>query len=120
MKDRTYRFAEFELRLDEGELRTSESTIRMQEKPLLLLSALLDRPQRLVTREELRNRMWDSRTIVDYEQGINVAAKKVRDALRDSAEHPRFMETVAKKGYRFLFLSKWSRRLCPRRVFPHR
>jgi TolB-like protein/DNA-binding winged helix-turn-helix (wHTH) protein/Tfp pilus assembly protein PilF len=102
MEGRTYRFAEFELNVAESELRTAYSVVRLQRKPLLLLSALLDHPQRLVTREELRDRMWDGRTIVDYEQGINVAAKKVRDALGDSAENPKYMETVARKGYRLL------------------
>jgi TolB-like protein/DNA-binding winged helix-turn-helix (wHTH) protein/Tfp pilus assembly protein PilF len=102
MQDRIYRFAEFELNSGEGELRANNSITRLQEKPLRLLCALLDHPQRLVTREQLRERMWDNRTIVDFEQGINVAAKKVRDALGDSAENPRFIETVAKKGYRLL------------------
>ena len=102
MKDRIYRFAQFELNLAESELRTGDSTVLIQEKPLLLLSALLDNPQRLVTREQLRDRMWDSRTVVNYEQGINVAIKKVRDALGDSAENPKFIETVAKKGYRLI------------------
>lgn len=102
MKDRIYKFAEFELSAADGELRTETSTVRLQEKPLLLLSALLDHPQKLVTREELRERMWNSDTFVDYEQGINVAIKKVRSALGDSADNPRFVQTVAKKGYRFL------------------
>jgi TolB-like protein/DNA-binding winged helix-turn-helix (wHTH) protein/tetratricopeptide (TPR) repeat protein len=102
MQDRTYRFGQFELKLPEGELRANDAIVRLQGKPLLLLGALLDHPQRLVTREQLRNRMWDSRTVVDYEQGINVAIKKVRDALGDSAENPKYIETVARKGYRFL------------------
>jgi TolB-like protein/DNA-binding winged helix-turn-helix (wHTH) protein/Tfp pilus assembly protein PilF len=102
MKNRIYRFAQFELNLAESELRTGNSTVLIQEKPLLLLTALLDNPQRLVTREQLRDRMWDSRTVVNYEQGINVAIKKVRDALGDSAENPTFIETVAKKGYRLI------------------
>lgn len=80
MKDWVYKFAEFELSAVDGELRTENSSIRLQEKPLLLLSALLDHPQRLVTREQLRERMWNSDTFVDYEQGINVAIKKVRSA----------------------------------------
>src|SRR5271163_4260781 len=102
MRHRVYKFAEFELILPDGDLRTANSTVRLQEKPLLLLSELLDHPQHLVTRQQLRDRMWDPRTIVDYEQGINVAVKKVRDALGDSSESPRFIETVAKKGYRIL------------------
>ena len=97
-----YRFAEFELLSAEGELRIGDSSIRLQEKPLRLLMVLLENPQRLVTREQLRERMWDSDTFVDYELGINVAVMKVRDALGDSAENPRFIQTVAKKGYRFL------------------
>jgi len=102
MENRIYRFAQFELNLAEGKLCTGNSTVLIQEKPLRLLIALLDSPQRLVTREQLRDRMWDSRTVVNYEQGINVAIKKVRAALGDSAESPKFIETVAKKGYRFL------------------
>jgi len=102
MKNRVYRFGEFELTLAQGELRTGNTTARLQEKPLLLLSTLLDNPQTLVTRQQLRECLWDSDTFVDYEQGINVAIKKVRDALGDSAENPRFVQTVAKKGYRFL------------------
>jgi len=102
MKHCIYRFAGFELIAAEGELRAGDSSVRLQEKPLLLLTALLDNPQELVTREQLRQRMWDSQTFVDYEQGINVAIKKLRDALGDSAEHPTFIQTVAKKGYRFL------------------
>ncbi len=102
MKERTYRFAEFELNLAAGELRNGDKTTRLQDKPLLLLTALLEHAQHLVTREELRMRMWDSRTVVEYEQGINAAIKKVRDALGDTADHPKFVETVAKRGYRFL------------------
>src|ERR1700679_1132448 len=102
MENRIYRFAQFELNLAESKLCTGNSTILIQEKPLRLLIALLDSPQRLVTREQLRDRMWDSRTVVNYEQGINVAIKKVRAALGDSAESPRLIETVAKKGYRLL------------------
>lgn len=102
MKGKIYRFAEFELRPAESELRKGDSSIKLQEKPLRLLTALLDHPQNLVTRDQLRKQMWDSETFVDYEQGINVAVKKVRDALGDSAENPRLIETVAKRGYRML------------------
>jgi TolB-like protein/DNA-binding winged helix-turn-helix (wHTH) protein/Tfp pilus assembly protein PilF len=102
MEDRVYKFAEFQLNLADGCLRSGNASVRLQEKPLLLLTTLLDNPQRLVTRQELREKMWDTRTVVDYEQGINVAIKKIRDALGDSANSPRFIETVARKGYRFL------------------
>jgi TolB-like protein/DNA-binding winged helix-turn-helix (wHTH) protein/Tfp pilus assembly protein PilF len=102
MTDRIYRFADFELDVSQGALRVGQSSIPLQQKPLLLLTALLEQPQRVVTREQLRERMWGNGTFVDYEQGINVAIKKVRSALGDSAENPRFIETVAKRGYRFL------------------
>jgi TolB-like protein/DNA-binding winged helix-turn-helix (wHTH) protein/tetratricopeptide (TPR) repeat protein len=102
MKNRIYKFGEFELSLPDGDLRSGNVTVRLQDKPLLLLSELLDHPQRLVTRQQLRERMWDKRTVVNFEQGINVAIKKVRDALGDSSETPCFIETVARKGYRFL------------------
>jgi TolB-like protein/DNA-binding winged helix-turn-helix (wHTH) protein len=102
MTDRVYRFAGFELNPASGELRNGDSILSLQEKPLLLLLTLLDHPQRVVTREQLRERMWDSRTVVEYDQGINAAIKKVRDALGDSAESPRLIETVAKRGYRLL------------------
>jgi TolB-like protein/DNA-binding winged helix-turn-helix (wHTH) protein/Tfp pilus assembly protein PilF len=102
MQARIYKFAEFELVVADSELRTGNTITRLQEKPLLLLCALLDHPQTLMTRQQLRERMWDTETFVDYEQGINVAINKVRDALGDSAEEPRFIQTIAKKGYRFL------------------
>ena len=102
MGDRIYRFDRFELLSDEGELRTEASRIKLQDKPLRLLIALLENPQQVVTRQQLRQSMWDSDTFVDYEQGINVAIKKVREALGDSAEAPKFIQTIAKKGYRFL------------------
>jgi TolB-like protein/DNA-binding winged helix-turn-helix (wHTH) protein/Tfp pilus assembly protein PilF len=102
MKNQIYRFAQFELNLAESKLSSGNSTVLIQEKPLLLLIALLDSPQRLVTREQLRDRIWDSRTVVNYEQGINVAIKKVRQALGDAAENPKLIETVAKKGYRLM------------------
>ena len=100
MRDPVYKFAQFELNLAAGELRTGDSVVRLQEKPLRLLTALLDQPQRLVTREQLRQRMWDTKTVVDYEQGINAAILKVRDALGDDADDPKFVETVPKRGYR--------------------
>jgi len=102
MNDRIYRFDKFELLSDEGELRSSDSCVQLQDKPLRLLTALVENSQHMVTRDQLRERMWDSETFVDYDQGINVAMKKVREALGDSAENPKFIQTVAKKGYRFL------------------
>jgi len=100
MKDPVYRFAEFELDSAAGELRKGSTTIRLQDKPRRLLLVLLENPQGIVTREQLRARMWDSRTVIEFEQGINAAMKKVRDALGDAADSPRIIETVAKRGYR--------------------
>jgi len=100
MKDPVYRFAEFELDSAAGELRKGTTSIRLQDKPMRLLVVLLENPQRIVTREQLRERMWDSRTVIEFEQGINAAMKKVRDALGDTADKPRIIETVAKRGYR--------------------
>jgi TolB-like protein/DNA-binding winged helix-turn-helix (wHTH) protein/Tfp pilus assembly protein PilF len=102
MKGQVYRFAGFVLDPVTGELRTGESSTTLQEKPLLLLQALLDHPQQVVSREQLRARMWSNRTVVEFDQGINAAIKKVRDALGDPVARPRYIETVAKKGYRLL------------------
>ena len=102
MENRVYKFATFELHLADGELRSAGKIVRLQEKPLRLLCALLENPQRLITREQLRDRMWDSRTVVNFEQGINVAIKKVRDALADPADNPKLIETLPKRGYRFV------------------
>jgi TolB-like protein/DNA-binding winged helix-turn-helix (wHTH) protein/Flp pilus assembly protein TadD len=102
MNDTVYRFAGFELHPAAAELRRDGTVTRLQEKPLRLLLSLLDHPQQVVTREQLRERLWDSRTVVEYELGINVAIKKVRGALGDSADAPRYIETVAKRGYRLL------------------
>lgn len=99
---RVYQFGEFELSEAEAELRTKDRRIPLQEKPLLLLLALVENSRYIVTRDQLRERLWDCDTFVDYEQGINIAIKKVRDALGDLPHKPRFIETVAKKGYRFL------------------
>jgi len=102
MSERNYRFADFELVVSEAELRNGNLRVRLQQKPLILLTTLLDHPQRLVPREQLRECMWGNETFVDYEQGINVAVKKIRDALGDSSDEPKYIQTVAKKGYRFL------------------
>jgi Tol biopolymer transport system component len=75
--------------------------IRLQEQPFLVLAALLDRPGEVVTREELRERLWPSNSFGDFDQGLNTAINKVREALRDSAATPRFIETLPKRGYRF-------------------
>ena len=95
-------FGAFELHTDTGELRKHGVKVRLQGKPLHLLQALLDRPGVVVTREELRDRLWAVDTFVDFESGMNTAMNRLRLALGDSAEHPRYIETLARNGYRFL------------------
>jgi Tol biopolymer transport system component/DNA-binding winged helix-turn-helix (wHTH) protein len=96
------RFGIFEADLRAGELRRNGSRIRLQDQPFQVLALLLARPGELVTREELRARLWRADTFVDFDHGLNAAVKRLRDALGDSAENPRFIETLARRGYRFL------------------
>jgi eukaryotic-like serine/threonine-protein kinase len=95
-------FEEFELDLLTGELRRNGQKLTLQEQAFQVLAALLERPGRLVTRDELRKRLWSSHTFVDFEQGLNKAVNRLRDVLEDSAEHPRFIETLPRRGYRFI------------------
>jgi DNA-binding winged helix-turn-helix (wHTH) protein/Tol biopolymer transport system component len=95
-------FGSFELHTDSGELRKHGVRVRLQGKPMQLLQALLDRPGVVVTREELRDRLWAVDTFVDFESGMNTAMNRLRLALGDSAEHPRYIETLARNGYRFM------------------
>jgi TolB-like protein/DNA-binding winged helix-turn-helix (wHTH) protein/Flp pilus assembly protein TadD len=95
-------FGVFEVDLRAGELRKNGLRIRLQEQPFQVLAMLLERPRGLVTRDELRKRLWPADTFVDFDHGLNKAINKIREALGDSAENPRFVETVARRGYRFL------------------
>ena len=95
------RFGVFEVDVRAGELTKRGLRIRLQEQPFQVLAMLLERPGELVTREELREKIW-GQTIVDFDHGLNKAINKIREALGDSAENPRFVETVARRGYRFL------------------
>jgi len=96
------RFANFEVDLRAGELRRDGSKVRLQEQPFLLLSVLLESAGEVVTREELRKRLWSADTFVDFDHRLAVSVSKVRDALRDSVEQPKFIETVGRRGYRFV------------------
>jgi TolB-like protein/DNA-binding winged helix-turn-helix (wHTH) protein/Tfp pilus assembly protein PilF len=98
----TVRFGVFELDLRAGELRKQGIRIRLQDQPLLILQALLERPGEIVTREELKAKIWPADTFVDFDHGMYSAMKRLRDALGDSAENPRFVETLARRGYRFI------------------
>jgi TolB-like protein/DNA-binding winged helix-turn-helix (wHTH) protein/Tfp pilus assembly protein PilF len=95
-------FADFEVDLRAGELRKKGVRIRLQEQPLRVLAALLEASGQVVTREELRTRLWPADTFVDFDHRLAAAVNKIRDALEDSAQSPRFIETVGRRGYRFL------------------
>jgi len=96
------RFGTFELDVRAGELRKQGVRVRLQDQPLRILEMLLAHPGDLVTREELRDRLWPSDTFVDFDHGLNKAINKLREALDDSAESPRFVETVPRRGYRMI------------------
>jgi Tol biopolymer transport system component/DNA-binding winged helix-turn-helix (wHTH) protein len=97
-------FDVFEVDLRAGELRKEGRRIKLQEQPFRVLSYLLERAGDVVTREELRGKLWPADTFVDFDHSLNSAVARLRDALRDSADKPRFVETVAKRGYRFIGL----------------
>jgi len=96
------RFGVFELDLRTGELRKHGLRVRLQEQPFQVLAMLLEHPGDVVTREKLQKKLWPADTFVDFDHGLNKAINKLREALGDSAESPRFVETVARRGYRFL------------------
>src|SRR5580700_2645529 len=96
------RFGTYEVSLQSGEVRKSGLRIRVQQQPMKLLQILLERPREVVTREELRRRVWPDESFGDFDQALNIAVAKLRSALGDSAENPRFIETLPKRGYRFI------------------
>ncbi len=96
------RFGVFEADLEAGELRRNGVKVRLQEQPFQVLAALLEKPGDIVTKEELQRRIWNGDTFVDFDRSLATAVNKVRHALGDSATRPRFVETVPKKGYRFI------------------
>lgn len=97
-----YRFGPFEADVKAAELYRGGARLRLQMQPFQVLIALLERPREVVTREELRQRLWPEDTFVDFDHGLNTAMAKLRDVLGDSAGNPRYIETIAKRGYRFL------------------
>jgi DNA-binding winged helix-turn-helix (wHTH) protein/tetratricopeptide (TPR) repeat protein len=100
--DASVRFGEFKLDLRTRELRSNGHKSYLQEQPFQILAALLDRPGQLVTRDQLMKQLWPSDTFVDFDQSLNKAVNRLREALDDSAEQPRFIETVPRRGYRFV------------------
>jgi Tol biopolymer transport system component/DNA-binding winged helix-turn-helix (wHTH) protein len=98
----TIQFSIFELDVNAGELRRNGSRVRLQDQPFQVLISLLQRPGQVISREELRSKLWPADTFVDFDHSLNAAVRRLRDALGDSAEKPRFVETVARRGYRFI------------------
>ena len=96
------RFGRFELDLTAGELYSQQQRIPLQEQPFQLLRMLVDRPGELLTRDDIRRKLWPNGTTVEFDDSINTAIKKLRLALGDSAEVPRYVETVARRGYRLM------------------
>ncbi|MGA7927678.1 MAG: winged helix-turn-helix domain-containing protein [Candidatus Sulfotelmatobacter sp.] len=99
---RLARFGVFELDLAAGELRKNGAKLRLQEQPFQVLTLLLERAGAVVTREELRQKLWPADTFVDFDHSLNTAVNKLRETLGDSASSPRYIETLARRGYRFI------------------
>src|ERR1039457_2287356 len=97
-----YRFGAFEFDARGGELRKHGIKIKLQDQPQEILLLLLQHTGELVSREEIRKDLWPGNTFVDFDNAINSAVRKLRDALGDTAENPRFVETLARRGYRFV------------------
>lgn len=99
---RTIRFGDFEADLRAGELYKHGVRIRLQDQPLKILTTLVERPGDVVSREEFRQALWPADTFVDFDHGLSAAVNKLREALCDSADHPRYVETIPRRGYRFI------------------
>src|SRR4029079_11004054 len=96
------RFATFELDVRSRELRQGSSCVRLQDQPFEILRLLLERPGDVITRDELQQRLWPDGTFVDFEHSLNAAVKRLRAVLGDDADNPRFVETLPRRGYRFI------------------
>jgi DNA-binding winged helix-turn-helix (wHTH) protein len=105
--ERRARFGLYEANLGAGELRKNGSKLRLQEQPFQVLAMLLDRSGQVVSRDELRERLWPADTFVDFDHSLNTAINKLRDVLGDTASNPRFIETVPRRGYRFIAPIEW-------------
>ena len=104
---RVGRFGPYEVHLATGELRKHGIRLKLQDQPFQILVLLLTRPRKLVTREEIRQQLWPSGTFVDFDNGLNTALSRLREVLGDSAESPRYIETLARRGYRWLVPVDW-------------
>ena len=101
--EQTIQFGVFEVDLRSGELRKAGVRIKLQEQPFKVLNALLEHPGEVVTREELRSRIWPDENSGDFDHAVNIAVAKLRTALGDSADAPHLIETLHRRGYRFIF-----------------
>src|SRR5215472_13463974 len=99
---RRLQFGTFEFLPDAGELRQKGDLVRLAPQPIKVLGLLVDKAGEVVTRQEIRDRIWAGDTFVDFEQGLNFCIRQIREALGDTADHPRFIETLPRRGYRFL------------------
>src|SRR5882672_2390491 len=99
---RIVRFGIFEVDLNALELRKNGLRLKLSEQPFQILAMLLERPGELITRDELRNRLWQTDTFVDFDHGLNNAVMRLREVLGDSSDNPRFVETIPRRGYRFI------------------
>src|SRR6266446_4763782 len=106
MSRRLFQFGPYELDSATGELRKHGIKIKLQEQPLQILQKLLENSGEVVTREELQKRIWPADTFVDFDHGLYSAVQRLRDALGDTAETPRYIETLPRRGYRFIGLIK--------------
>src|SRR5688572_25488743 len=106
-KSRRVRFESFELDLDTSELQKNGRRVRLQDQPGRLLALLAGRPGELVTRTEIQKTLWEEGRFVEFDHAVNTAIKKVREALEDDPEKPRIIETLPRKGYRFIAPVEW-------------
>src|SRR3954468_24141641 len=100
--DQPFRFGAFELHPRSRELHNGNRRIRLQEQPFEILRMMLERPGEVVSRDEMQRRLWPDGTFVDFEHSINAAVKRLREALGDDADNPHFVETLPRRGYRFI------------------
>jgi len=107
VRPRVIRFGVFQADLRTAELFKNGRKIKLQEQPFQVLGMLLEKPDEIVTREELQQKLWSGDTFVDFDHAINIAVNKIRDALGDSADTPRYIETLARRGYRFIYPVEW-------------
>src|SRR4051812_35828069 len=109
MEQRLVRFDGFEIDLQAREVRRGAVRLRLQEQPFQILAMMLERPGEVVTRDDIRLRLWPDGTIVDFEHSVNAAVKRLRAVLGDNADSPRYVETLHRRGYRLVAGAGWGK-----------